>query len=106
MFFNVKNLPLALQYRKRLLQMSTISVRNIHNRVKVEKTSTTCNNKRWFVETLHVLRGFETWDGWLIAGNTHDISVMQNKLILQGYMHFKTILLFLNLSMHFPNTTK
>ena len=106
MFFNVKNLPLAPQYRKRLLQMSTISVRNIHNRVKVEKTSTTGNNKRWFVETLHVLRGFETWDGWLTAGNTHDISVMQNKLILQGYMHFKTILLSLNLSMHFPNTTK
>ena len=106
MFFNVKNLPLVPQYQKRLLQMSTISVRNIHNHVKVEKTSATCNNKRQFGETLHVLRGFETWDGWLIAGNTHDISVMQNKLILQGYIHFKTIFLFFNLSMHFPNTTK
>ena len=31
---------------------------------------------------------------------------MQNKLILQGYIHFKTIFLFFNLSMHFPNTTK
>ena len=48
----------------------------------------------------------ETWDGWLIAGNTHDIFVMQNKLILHGYKNFKTILLFLNLYTHFPNTTK
>ena len=39
------------------------------------------------------LMGLETWDGWLIAGNTHDIFVMQNKFILHGYMHFKTILL-------------
>ena len=31
---------------------------------------------------------------------------MQNKLILQGYIHFKTIFLFFNLSMHFRNTTK
>ena len=38
--------------------------------------------------------GFETWDGWLIAGNTHNIFVMQNKLILPAYIHFKTILLF------------
>ena len=39
--------------------------------------------------------GFETWDGWLIAGNTHNIFVIQNKLILPAYIHFKTILLFL-----------
>ena len=52
------------------------------------------------------LVGLETWDGWLIAGNTHDIFVMQNILILHGYINFKTILLFLNLSSHFPNTTK
>ena len=52
------------------------------------------------------LVGLETWDGWLIAGNTHDIFVIQNKLILNGYIHFKTIMLFLNLSTHFPNTTK
>ena len=45
-------------------------------------------------------------DGWLIAGNTHDIFVMQNKFILHGYIHLKTILPFLNLSTHFPNTTK
>ena len=52
------------------------------------------------------LVGLETWDGWLIAGNTHDIFVMQNKLILHGYIHFKTILLFLNRSTHYLNTTK
>ena len=52
------------------------------------------------------LVGLETWDGWLIAGNTHDIFVMQNKLILHGYIHFKTIMFFFNLSTHFPNTTK
>ena len=52
------------------------------------------------------LVGLETWDGWLITGNTHDIFVIQNKLILHGYIHFKTIMLFLNLSTHFPNTTK
>ena len=52
------------------------------------------------------LMGLETWDGWLIAGNTQDIFVIQNKLILNGYIHFKTKLLFLDLSTHFPNTTK
>ena len=46
------------------------------------------------------------WDGWLIAGNTHNIFVIQNKLILPAYIHFKTILLCFNLSTHFPNTTK
>ena len=102
MFFNVKNLPLAPQYRKRLLQISANSVRNIHNHAKVEKTSATCNNKRWFVGNLHVLR----WDGWLIAGKMHEIFVMQNKLILHGYIHFKNVLLFLNLFTHFPNSTK
>ena len=52
------------------------------------------------------LMGLETWDGWLISGNTQYIFVIQNKLILHGYIHFNTILLFLNLSTHFPNTTK
>ena len=53
------------------------------------------------------LMRFETWVGWLIAGNTQDILVIQNKLILHGYIQFKTILLFFfNLSTHFPNTTK
>ena len=47
MSFNVKNLPLAPQYRKRLQQISANSVRNIHNHAKVGKTSATCNNKRW-----------------------------------------------------------
>ena len=84
-FSNVKNLPLAPQYRKRLLQMSTVAARNIHNHA-----SATCNDKR-----SSSLMGFETWDGWLIAGNTHNIFVMQNKLILPAYIHFKTILLFL-----------
>ena len=58
MFFNVKNLPLAPQYRKRLLKISANSVRSIHNHAKVEKTSGTCNKKRWltwFVGNLHVL---------------------------------------------------
>ena len=99
MFSNVKNLPLAPQYRKRLLQISTVtarSARNIHNHA-----CATCNDKR-----SSSLMGFETWDGWLIAGNTHNIFVIQNKLILPAYIHFKTILLFLNLSTHFPNTTK
>ena len=40
------------------------------------------------------LMGPETWDGWLIAGNTQDIFAIQDKLILHGYIHFKTILLF------------
>ena len=34
------------------------------------------------------------WDGWLIAGNTHGIIVMQKKLIHHGYIHFKTIAFF------------
>ena len=34
--------------------------------------------------------GLETWDGWLIAGNTQDIFVIQSKLILHGYIHFET----------------
>ena len=96
MFSNVKNLPLAPQYRKRLLQISTVTARNIHNHA-----CATCNDKR-----SSSLMGFETWDGWLIAGNTHNIVVIQNKLILPAYIHFKTILLFFNLSTHFPNTTK
>ena len=75
MFYNLKNLPLVPQYQKRLLQMSTISVRNIHNHVKVEKTSATCNNKRWFEGNLHVA-WLETGNGRLIAGNTHDIFTM------------------------------
>ena len=35
----MSNLPLAPQYRKRLLQISKISMRNINNHVKVEKTT-------------------------------------------------------------------
>ena len=46
---------------------------------------------RWQPSCLLVL---ETGDGWLIAGNTQDIFVIQNKLILHGYIHFKTILVF------------
>ena len=60
--FNVKNLPLAPQYRKRLLKISVNSVRNIHNHAKVEKTSATCNNKRrltWFVGNPHVFWGLK-----------------------------------------------
>ena len=100
MFFNGKNLPLAPQYRKRLLQISANSVRNIHNPAKVGKTSTTCNNKRSMVNMVRGqpsrtrLMGLETWGGWLIAGNTQDIFAIQNRLILHGYIHFKTILLF------------
>ena len=71
MFFNVKNLPLAPQYQKRLLQICVNSVRNIHNHAKVEKTSTTCNNKRWltwFVGNLHVLWGLKHgMGGWLLV---------------------------------------
>ena len=51
------------------------------------------------------LMGLETWDGWLIAGNTQDVFVIQNKLILLGHIHFKTKLLFSDLSTHFPNIT-
>ena len=71
MFFNVKNLPLAPQYPKRLLKISANFVRNIHNHAKVEKPSATCNNKRcltWFEGKLHVLwflkygmGGFDCW---------------------------------------------
>ena len=68
MFFNANNLPLAPQYRKR--QINGNSVRNIHNHAKVEKPSATCNNKRWFREQPSRFMGLETWDGWLIAGNT------------------------------------
>ena len=71
MFFNVKNLPLAPQYRKRLLQISANSVRNIHNHAKVGKTSATCNNKRWLtwlVGNLHVLWGLKQgMGGWLLV---------------------------------------
>ena len=69
MFFNVKNLPLAPQYRKRLLKISANSARNIHNHAKVEKNTATCNNlnnKRWltwFVGNLHVLWGLKHWMG-------------------------------------------
>ena len=52
------------------------------------------------------LMGLEPWDGWLIAGNTQDVFVIQNKLILHGHIHFKTKLHFSDLSTHFPNTTK
>ena len=82
----MKRLPLAPQYQKRLLQISTISMRNTHNNVKVEKTSATCNNKH--------RSGQPSWDGWLIAGNTYDMSVTQNKLILRGYVHFNTMFVF------------
>ena len=37
MSFNVKNLPLAPQYRKRPLKISENSVRNIHSQPKFEK---------------------------------------------------------------------
>ena len=106
MFLNVKNLPLAPQYRKRLLQIDRNSVRNIQNHAKVEKTSVTCNNKRWFVGNLHVLWGLKHgMGGWLLV--THrDIFVMQNKFIVHGYIHFQTTLPSLHLSTHFPNTTK
>ena len=73
MFFNVKNLPLAPQYLKRLLQISANSVRNIYNHAKVGKTSATCNNKRWltwFVGNLHVrvLWGLKHgMGGWLLV---------------------------------------
>ena len=72
-------------------------MRITRNQAKVEKTSATCNNKRWFVGNLHRSRltRLETWDGWLLAGNTHNIFLMQNKLILHGYIHYKTILFFL-----------
>ena len=62
MFFNVENLPLAPQYRKRLLQVSANSVRNIHNHANIGKTSATCNNKRWltwFVGNFHVSWGLK-----------------------------------------------
>ena len=56
MFFNVKNLPLAPQ-------ITIISVRKIHNHVKVAETSATCNNKRWFGGNLHVLWGLKHGKG-------------------------------------------
>ena len=70
MLFNVKNLPLAPQYRRRLLQINGNSVRNIHNHAKVEKPSATCNIQAMVREQPSRFMGLETWDGWLIAGNT------------------------------------
>ena len=70
-FFNVKNLPLAPQYWKSLLQISANSVRNIHNHAKVGKTSATCNNKQWlawFVGNLHILWVLKHgMGGWLVV---------------------------------------
>ena len=88
MLFNVKNLPLAPQYRKRLLQINGNSVRNIHNHANVEKPSATCNNKRWFREQTSRFMGLETWDGWLIAGNTPRYFCHPDKFIVHGYILF------------------
>ena len=90
MFFNVKNLPLAPQYRKRLLQISANSVRNIHNHAKVEKTSATCNNKRWltwFVGNLHVLWGLKHGTGgWLLVIRTIFLSCKMNWYFMVVYI--------------------
>ena len=87
MFFNVKNLPLAPQYRKRLLQKSTISVRNVHNHAKVEKTSATFNNKRWFVGNLHVLWGLKHgMGGWLLVTRTIFVSCKINWYFMVIYI--------------------
>ena len=72
-FFNVAYSTSGSTTSKKVLQITAISVRNIRNHVKVyiciyKKTSVTCNHKRWSEGN-----GLETgWDGWLIAGNTHD----------------------------------
>ena len=48
-------------------------------------------SRRWFGGNDAHLKGFETWDGWLISGNMHCIFLIQNRLILHGYIHFKLI---------------
>ena len=95
MFSNVKNLPLAPQYRKRLLQISTVTARNIHNHA-----CATCNDKR-----SSSLMGFETWDGWLLVTHTILLSSKINWYFLLIYI-LRLYCFFLNLSTHFPNTTK
>ena len=99
MFFSVKNLPLAPQYRKRRLKINANSVRSIHNHAKVEKTSATCNNKRWltwFVGNLHVLWGLKHGKGgWLLVIRTIFLSCKINWYfmviyILRLYCFFKS----------------
>ena len=75
-------------------------------RLKKPARHVTTSDGSWAIFTSYEELIVETWDGWLIAGKTHEIFVMQNKLILHDYIHFKNLLLFLNLFTHFPNSTK
>ena len=90
MFFNVKNLRLAPQYRKWLLQISASSVRNIHT--KVEETSATCNNKSdgrltWLVGNLHVSWGLKHGTGgWLLVIRTIFLSCKINWYFIVIYI--------------------
>ena len=71
--------------------MSTISVRNVHNHVKVEKTSATFNNKRLFEDVLWELK--HGMDGWLLVTPRY---FCHAKEIDTSWLYpFKTILLFL-----------
>ena len=66
--------------------------------MKKARRNVTTSDGSWATFTF-----YEAWDGWLIAGNTHDTFVMQNKLILHGYIHFKTILRLFKIFPHiFP----
>ena len=70
----------------------------MYNHVKVEKPQhdiATCNNKQWFGGNLHVLK--RAWNG-----SMHCIFVIPKKLMFLVYIHFKTIVLFSNLSTCFP----
>ena len=97
MFFNVKTYLWLHNMEK--TKISTISVRTfMYNHVKVEKPQhdiATCNNKQWFGGNLHVLK--RAWNG-----SMHCIFVIPKKLMLLVYIHFKTIVLFSNLSTCFP----
>ena len=102
MFFNVKNLPLAPRYGKRLLQISANSLRNIHNLAKVGKTSATCNNKRWltwFVGNLHK----HGMGGWLLVIRKIFLSCKINWYFMAIYILRLYCFFFLNLyTHHFP----
>ena len=84
----------------------TNSVRNIHNHAKVEKTSATCNNKRWFVVDLNVLRGLKHGMGdWWLVKRTISLSCKINWYFMVIYI-LRLNCFFLNLFTHLPNSTK
>ena len=78
-------------------------MRNIHNHAKVEKTSATCNNKRWFVGNLHVLRGLKHgMGGWWLVKRTIFLSYKINWYFMVIYILRLNCFFFLIFSHIFP----